>query len=112
MRNAKSLFLSATFASLLFTGKPSAAGSERGAVSPSFAVELSSPAGGEFLLRHLESDLYGGPSSFSVPGGEAFLSWLTGGGAVLSAAPTGLDGPPTVLLGIVCNESVTGGGTI
>ncbi|HET6203880.1 MAG TPA: post-COAP-1 domain-containing protein [Planctomycetota bacterium] len=109
----KRILLSATAACLLLTGMPPAASiADRGVAFPGRGIDLASPAGGDFLLRLLESDLDRGPSSFSSPASDDFLSWATGGGAVLSFAPSGLDDPPTVLQGTACHDFVTGGGTI
>ncbi|HET6204927.1 MAG TPA: post-COAP-1 domain-containing protein [Planctomycetota bacterium] len=113
MRTEKRILLSATAACLVLAGMPPAASrADRGVALPDRGIDLSSPAGEECLLRLVESDLGGGPSSFSSPASDGFLSWATGGGAVLSVAPSGLDDPPTVLQGNACHDFVTGGGTI
>lgn len=112
MRNGTRVFGIAVLSGLLLAGRPSASGIEPAVPSAALAVDLSSPAAGEFLLSLLGSDLDVGPSSSSIPSSEAFLSWVKGGGALPWAAPSGLDGPPTVLQGIVCNDLVTGGGSI
>ncbi len=103
MRFETSIVRTATLACLLLAGQASTRAIEPGVPSPVFGVDF---------LRLLEGDLDAGPVSSSIPSSEAFRSWVKGSGAVLSVAPTGLDGPPDALAGLACDDLVTGGGSI